>query len=130
MTSSSCKLTVTTILQMVRAPFFTDFAESAQDGSEKPVIRLFGVTENGNSVAAHVHNFTAYFYIHVVERHETLNELVIEVFRKGLNQKVQNSQESEAVIKIDLVDRYSVMNYQNKKQKFLKVYVSHPKYIS
>ncbi len=31
------------------------------------MIRLFGVTEEGNSVAAYVHNFTAYFYAHVLE---------------------------------------------------------------
>ncbi len=35
--------------------------------NEKALIRLFGVTELGNSVAAHVHNFTAYFYAQVIE---------------------------------------------------------------
>lgn len=32
---------------------------------EKAVIRLFGVNASGNSVAAYIHNFTAYFYIQV-----------------------------------------------------------------
>jgi len=32
---------------------------------EKPVIRLFGVNATGHSVAAYIHNFTAYFYIQV-----------------------------------------------------------------
>ena len=38
----------------------------------KPVLRLFGVNANGNSVCAHVHNFTAYFYAHIVEKAVTL----------------------------------------------------------
>ena len=44
----------------------------------KPVIRLFGVNAQGNSVCAHVHNFTAYFYIHVVESNVNLTSEVIE----------------------------------------------------
>lgn len=62
--------------------------ESAQDaGDGKPIIRLFGVTEAGNSVAAHVHNFTAYFYAHVVEEREfDLSE--IEAFRLKLSKQV------------------------------------------
>lgn len=28
-----------------------------------PIIRLYGVTEEGNSVFAHVHGFVPYFYI-------------------------------------------------------------------
>lgn len=47
----------------------------------KPVIRLFGVNAAGNSVCAHVHNFTAYFYIHVVERSCELTAEEIEEFR-------------------------------------------------
>jgi hypothetical protein len=39
--------------------------EKADTG--KPVIRLFGVNSLGNSVAAHIHNFSSYFYIHIIE---------------------------------------------------------------
>ena len=51
----------------------------------KPVIRLFGVNANGNSVCAHVHNFTAYFYVHVVEQNATITTEEIEQFRIQLN---------------------------------------------
>jgi DNA polymerase delta subunit 1 len=44
-----------------------DYYTFKENGQDKPVIRMFGVTEQGNSVLAHVHNFTAYFYVHIVE---------------------------------------------------------------
>lgn len=45
---------------------------------------MFGVTEAGNSVAAHVHNFTAYFYVHVIEKTAILDVQQIELFRLKL----------------------------------------------
>ena len=33
------------------------------DFTQSAIIRLFGVTENQNSVMVHVHNFTSYFWI-------------------------------------------------------------------
>lgn len=56
------------------------FTESGQNGG-LPIIRMFGVTENGNSVAAHVHNFTAYFYVHVIEENCELGPVEIDLFR-------------------------------------------------
>lgn len=28
-----------------------------------PIIRMFGVTDNGNSVCCHIHGFAPYFYV-------------------------------------------------------------------
>jgi|688.fasta_scaffold1175698_1 DNA polymerase delta subunit 1 len=89
---------------------------------------MFGVTEEGNSVAAHVHNFTAYFYVHIIEQHANLGPVEIENFRDKLNKSVQSG--SEAVIQIEQVEKYPCMNYQQEKQKFLKIYVSHPRFVS
>ena len=47
---------------------------------EVPVIRMFGVTEGGNSVCAHVHQFTAYFYVHIVEPNVQIEPAAIEQF--------------------------------------------------
>ena len=97
-----------------------------KEDTGKPVIRLFGVNAAGNSVAAHVHNFTAYFYIHIVENNVTLDPGDIEKFRLKLNRECQAK---DACVQIDIVDKYPVMHYQPQQQKFLKVYVSHPKFI-
>ena len=87
---------------------------------------MFGVTAKGNSVAVHVHNFTAYFYAHVTEPVE-LTPADIEEFRRKLASTTGNS---SAVVQIDQVEKQSVMHYQEKMQKFLKIYVQHPKYVA
>ena len=37
--------------------------EEAIDPKHGPTLRLFGVTEAGNSVLAHIHGFQPYFYV-------------------------------------------------------------------
>ena len=87
-----------------------DIGEKEDTG--KPVIRLFGVNANGNSVCAHVHNFTAYFYAHVIEKNVTLTAEEIEQFRIQLNQSMH---ERDAVLEIEIVEKYPIMNYQAEK---------------
>ena len=70
------------------------------------MIRLYGVNANGNSVAAHVHNYTAYFYIHVVEQNIVLSPEDIEKFRLKLNRECQAR---DAIIQIDVVDKFPVV---------------------
>jgi len=82
--------------------------EGEKEDTGKPVIRLFGVNAAGNSVCAHIHNFTAYFYIHIVEPNVTLTTEEIEQFRIQLN-KVMNAR--DAVVEIEVVEKYPIMNY-------------------
>jgi DNA polymerase delta subunit 1 len=42
-----------------------DYTSESWSTSEEPVIRLFGITEEGNSVLALVYNFEPYFYVPV-----------------------------------------------------------------
>ena len=55
-----------------------------------PVIRLYGVTEAGNSALYHVYGFTPYFYCNVppgfVDNAEVLGN-----FRTSLNKALENS---------------------------------------
>ena len=91
------------------------------------MIRLFGVNAAGNSVCAHIHNFTAYFYIHVIEKNVTITSDDIERFRIYLNRQMHAR---DAVLEIEMVEKYPMMHYQREKQPFLKVYCSHPKFVS
>lgn len=42
-----------------------DTISSYPADKEAAIIRIFGVTKAGNSVACHVHNFSPYFYVEV-----------------------------------------------------------------
>jgi len=72
------------------------------------VIRLFGVNALGNSVCAHVHNFTAYLYIHIIEAQISLTTEEIEQFRISLNLQMHAR---DAVLEIELVEKFPMMNY-------------------
>lgn len=34
-----------------------------QSQGKVPIVRMFGVTDNGNSVCCHIHGFAPYFYV-------------------------------------------------------------------
>ena len=59
-------------------------------GEEKAVIRLFGVNSTGHSVAAYIHNFTAYFYIQVNSACQ-FQPPELAKFKDQLNSMAQNS---------------------------------------
>lgn len=77
---------------------------------------------------AHVYNFKSYFYVELGQSSVATPHDLIQI-RTQLNQWT-NSLESPAVLQIELVDRASVMNYQPEKTKFLKIYVSLPRYVN
>lgn len=106
---------------------FNRMEDGEKEDTGKPIIRLFGVNAAGNSVCAHVHNFTSYFYIHIVEKGTTLTSEEIESFRLRLNTLMHAR---DAVLEIEIVEKYPIVNYQKEKQQFLKVYCSHPQFVS
>ena len=63
--------------------YYTKFSSDKQ--MDEPIIRMFGVTEAGNSVCAHVHNFTAYFYMHVCEPNVNLDPGICEALIERMN---------------------------------------------
>ena len=79
-----------------------------KEDTGSPVIRLFGVNAQGNSVCAHVHNFTAYFYVHIIEEGVTLNREAIEEFRINLNKQMHAK---DAVLEIEIVEKFPIMHY-------------------
>ncbi|XP_019263187.1 PREDICTED: DNA polymerase delta catalytic subunit isoform X1 [Nicotiana attenuata] len=92
------------------------------------ILRIFGVTKEGNSVCCHVHGFEPYFYIScppgmgpddISRFHQILEGRMREVNR--------NSNVPKFVRRIEVVQRKSIMHYQKQaSQPFLKIVVALP----
>ncbi|KAJ8765388.1 hypothetical protein K2173_012085 [Erythroxylum novogranatense] len=92
------------------------------------IIRIFGVTKEGNSVCCHVHGFEPYFYIScppgmgpddISRFHQILEGRMREVNR--------NSKAPKFVLRIELVQKRSIMYYQQQPSyPFLKIVVALP----
>ena len=75
-----------------------------------PIIRMFGVTDSGNSVMCHVHGFTPYFYIpapqnfspeHCSKFRSSLNDVVL------ADMKSNKDNISQAVLAVDVMQKES-----------------------
>lgn len=95
-----------------------------------PIIRLFGITAEGNSVMAHVHGFTPYFYCQVPSSFDPSRH--IKEFQMALDQALRGAGKQfermpKRVLAVNMVERTSIMYYMGKaKQRFLQVYVAMP----
>ncbi|XP_011873098.1 PREDICTED: DNA polymerase delta catalytic subunit isoform X1 [Vollenhovia emeryi] len=99
-----------------------------------PIIRMFGVTEQGNSVCCHVHGFCPYLFVSAPSNF-TNNHC--KLFKEALNQAVKKDMKSnpdniqDAILAVELVYKQSVYGYGgNDKLPFLKITVAVPKLIA
>jgi len=100
-------------------------------GDGMAVLRIFGMTEEGNSVLAHVHNFKSYFYVQVPAGYQPIRPNV-EKFKKALNDIcVKVDAKTEVVTAIEIHEKESIMYYTGEGSRpFFKVYCNNPRTIS
>eukprot|EP00434_Breviolum_minutum_P041516 symbB.v1.2.036930.t1/scaffold5332.1/size28346/3 len=79
-----------------------------------PVLRIYGVTEEGHSVLAHVHGFEPYFYVECPEELQTPDGL--DAFRQALEALLAASgcrdKADPYVRKVEMVQRSTLMRWQ------------------
>jgi DNA polymerase delta subunit 1 len=95
---------------------------------QAPIIRMFGVTREGNSVCCFVHGFEPYFYIACPPG---MGPDDISNFHQSLEGRMRESNKNAKVPKfvkrIEMVQKRSIMYYQQQKsQTFLKITVALP----
>lgn len=99
-----------------------------------PIMRMYGITSEGNSVCCHVHGFTPYFYVTVPvnftesscnEMKTNLNKAILEDLR-GNKDNIK-----ECVLEVRLVQAKSIMYYKGDSNiTFARVSVALPKLIA
>ena len=99
-----------------------------------PILRMYGVTMEGNSVCAHLHGFLPYFYVPL-----PCNQFKVEHcddFRRSLNNAVLSDRRSKmdepvAVVSIEICQRCSLYGFHfNKMYSFLKITMASPKLVA
>lgn len=96
------------------------------------IIRMWGVTESGNSVAINIYGFLPYFY---VECPFGFKESDCELFKKNLNKRMEEVITTQGklknyVFKVEIVIKSSIMGYNHDKMKnFLLITLILPKHI-
>ena len=125
------------IFQQIDVDHYTGGVLPGMPGAQQgpvPILRMFGVTDNGNSVCAHVHGFLPYFYVPApggfCDDHCAL-------FRRELDRKIMGDLRSnrdnlqEAVLAVDMCRKCSIYGfYFNEKTDFLKITLSLPRLVA
>uniref|UniRef100_A0A673W1P3 DNA polymerase n=1 Tax=Salmo trutta TaxID=8032 RepID=A0A673W1P3_SALTR len=105
-----------------------------QSQGNVPIIRMFGVTDSGNSVCCHVHGFAPYFYIpapngftsdHLSEFKRELNSAVLKDMRSNKDNM------SVTVLAVDITRKESMYGYHGKRiVDFLRITMAMPRLIA
>ena len=111
-------------LDYIQVPFDRNLHEPLGTGTQgdRPMIRIFGVTDEGNSVCAFVHSFEPYFY---AKAPEGFTEHDILQFTQALNAAVNSSSRQHAPLYIrhvSIEQKQTIMHYQEQASvPFLKI---------
>ncbi|XP_063229529.1 DNA polymerase delta catalytic subunit [Bacillus rossius redtenbacheri] len=105
----------------------------AQHGAV-PIMRMYGVTADGNSVCCHVYGFSPYFFVRAPEG---FTDSHCEPFRRALDKAVLADMRSnkgevrEAVLAAELVRRQGLVGYcGDAPQQFLKITLALPRLVA
>ncbi|XP_046489003.1 DNA polymerase delta catalytic subunit isoform X2 [Neodiprion pinetum] len=98
------------------------------------IMRMYGVTMEGNSVCCHVHGFCSYFFVTAPEK---FNNSHCKPFKDALNRAVltdmrsKNDKVTEAVLVVELIYKQSLYGYAGEDLvPFIKITVALPKLVA
>lgn len=130
-------LTDPLVFQQIDIDHYVGQAKDGMPGAKEgpcPVMRMFGITENGASVMCHVHGFAPYFYIQPPSGFKSdecksfmnsLNKMVLADMRSN-NENIVN-----AVLAVELVKKQSIYGFKgNSKVDFLKIIMALPRLVA
>lgn len=99
-----------------------------------PIIRMFGVTMEGNSVCCHVHGFAPYMYVSAPKGFDKTH---CDPFKHALDKVVLADMRSnkegvqEAVLAVELVERQTIYGYHGEdKSQYIKITMALPRLLA
>ncbi|EAT82147.2 DNA polymerase [Parastagonospora nodorum] len=105
-------------------------AEEGVLNGGRTTVKLFGVTENGNSVLVHVTGFMHYFYVAAPIGFQPQDCDAYKIYLESECQK-QLNQHSAVIYSVQMTMRENILRYQgNQKSPYLKITVIDPKMIN
>uniref|UniRef100_A0A8C2CMW4 DNA polymerase delta catalytic subunit n=1 Tax=Cyprinus carpio TaxID=7962 RepID=A0A8C2CMW4_CYPCA len=127
----------TLIFQQIDLDYYLGSAVAGMPGQVQgkvPIVRMFGVTDSGNSVCCHIHGFAPYFYVpapngftsaHLAEFQRELNSAVL------MDMRSNKDNIAVTVLAVDITRKESMYNYHgNKPHDFLRITMAMPRLIA
>lgn len=112
---------------LLEADYYTEFEE----GQRAPVLRLFGVNMNGNSILAYIHGFKPYFY---VPAWEGFTQKDLQLFGDALNASLADNSKEKGlknyVVEMAVEKKRSLWGYRANQTNFMKVTVALPSLVA
>lgn len=97
-----------------------------------PIIRLFGITMDGNSVCCHVHGFLPYFFLDAPEGFANIDcddlETVLNRYLRA-NDEINNEDIPRPILSVSLVRAKSMYGYHAEDSEFIKISLALPQLI-
>jgi DNA polymerase delta subunit 1 len=106
--------------------------DSDEEKRGRPVLRMYGITQAGNSVCVLIHDFYPYFY---VKMPPNFNKVNLEEFRSFLANKLiqstgSNYKADEIIQRIDVENKINIFHFTENIEQFLKITLIVPKLVS
>lgn len=93
-----------------------------------PLLRMYGITDEGNSVCVLIEDFHPYFYVKMPPNFLPCH---MEGLKDCLSQKIKdNAGGDKTVHSLEICQKTSIYNYTEKIENFIKITVFAPKYVS
>uniref|UniRef100_A0A8C2XJA7 DNA polymerase n=1 Tax=Cyclopterus lumpus TaxID=8103 RepID=A0A8C2XJA7_CYCLU len=127
-------LSDTLVFQQIDLDYYLVAGMPGQLQEKVPIIRMFGVTDSGNSVCCHIHGFAPYFYVPAPSgfTSDDLGE-----FKRELNSVVLKDMRSNkdnisvTVLAVDITRKESMYGYHGKRSlDFLRITMAMPRLIA
>lgn len=127
----------TLVFQQIDLDYYLGGAVAGMPGQSQgnvPIIRMFGVTDNGNSVCCHIHGFAPYFYVPAPSGFTSAD---LSEFKRELNSTVLKDMRSNkdnistTVLAVEITRKESMYGYHGKKiMDFLRITMAMPRLIA